>query len=98
MATVQLELDDDLVEVLRLQDQPVERAAREQMVMELYRRHAISSGKAARLLGMDRFDFIRHASALGIPFFDMTEAEWEAELWAVEEIVEAHPSSVTRVR
>jgi hypothetical protein len=33
---------------------------------------------------MPRIDFIKHASRLGIPFFDMTEAEWAAERAAIE--------------
>ena len=40
---------------------------------------ASSSGKAAELLGVPRLDFIRHASGLGIPLFEMTPDEWEAE-------------------
>jgi predicted HTH domain antitoxin len=86
MGSVTVELDDDLVEVLRQQgeDQPLERAVRELVVLELYRRAAISSGRAAILLGMGRFEFIRYASSLGIPFFDMTEEEWEAELQRLE--------------
>jgi predicted HTH domain antitoxin len=50
------------------------------IVLELYRRRTISSGKAAELLGMGRADFIAYASRLGIPFFDMTDQEWEAEV------------------
>ena len=49
------------------------------MVLELYRRGVISSGKAAELLKMAREQFIGYASQLGIPFFDMTEDEWRAE-------------------
>jgi hypothetical protein len=49
------------------------------MVLELYRRGVISSGKAAQLLGMARQRFIEHASSLGVPFYDMTPDEWEAE-------------------
>ena len=49
------------------------------MVLELYRRAVISSGKAAELLDMERFEFVRYASRLGIAFFDMSEDEWEAE-------------------
>jgi predicted HTH domain antitoxin len=97
MGSVKIELDDDLVEVLRRQGehQPLERAAREMIVLELYRRAAISGGRAAELLGMDRFDFIRYASDLGIPFFDMTEEEWEAELRTIEKLVASRPSSPT---
>ncbi len=48
-------------------------------MLELYRCATISSGKAAQLLGMSRFEFTRHASRLGIAFFDLTDDEWEAE-------------------
>ena len=73
-------LGHDLISVLlRQTNQPVEVAAREMIVLELYRRGAVSGGKAAELLGMSRWEFIRHASRLGIAYFAMTEAEWEGE-------------------
>jgi predicted HTH domain antitoxin len=80
MAGVQLDLDDDLVHALDLLERPIQQAARELIVLELYRQAVISSGKAAQLLGMDRFDFIRYASQRGIPFFEMTTEEWRAEV------------------
>jgi predicted HTH domain antitoxin len=80
MGNVRVELPEGVARLLHDSDLPVERAALELIVLELYRRRAVSSGKAARLLGMDRFDFIRHASDLGIPFLDMTKEEWEAEV------------------
>ena len=71
---------------MRQLDKPVEQSTRELMVLELYRRHAISAGKAAALLGMERLDFIRYSGSLGIPFIDMTEDEWEAELQRIERL------------
>ena len=82
--TVKLELDETLTALLKLTNQPVEQAAREMIVLELYRRHAISSGKAAELLGIRRFDFVRRASDLGIPFFDMTEDELQDDCERLE--------------
>lgn len=79
MSKVTIDLDDALVAVLNRTNQPVEQAAREMIVLELYRRGSISSGKAAELLGMSRIAFLQNASRLGIPFFDMTEDEWAAE-------------------
>ena len=79
MQTLRLELPQDLAALLQGLNQPLERSARELMVLELYRRGAISSGKAAELLDMERFEFIHHASRLGIAFFDMTEDEWRTE-------------------
>lgn len=98
MTTIQLDLHEDLVTHLRELDRPVERAALELIVLELYRRGTISSGKAAEVLGIDRFDFIRQASALGIPFFKYTEEEWQEEMRVVDELVAARRSSATPAR
>jgi hypothetical protein len=64
---------------LRCENPPVERTARELIMLELYRRGAISGGKAASLLGMSRVEFIRYASGLGITYFTMTDDEWKNE-------------------
>jgi len=79
VSTITLELEDELVAALRELDGSLDRAARELIVLELYRRGAISGGKAGELLGLSRYDFIRHESDLGIPYFNLTDGEWEAE-------------------
>ncbi|MPZ24718.1 MAG: UPF0175 family protein [Dehalococcoidia bacterium] len=88
MSSVAVELDRDLINLLRDSDQPVAQTATELIVLELYRQGRLSSGKSAELLGMPRFDFIRHASDLGIPFFRMSQEEWEAESAAAERLAE----------
>jgi predicted HTH domain antitoxin len=85
VASTQLELDEDLVALLHGLDRPIREAARELIVLELYRRGAISSGKAAQLLSMDRVAFIQYAGRLGIPFFSMTDDEWQTELREIDE-------------
>ena len=79
MADVSLTLDADLVTLLEGLNQPLEDAARELMVLELYRRGAISSGKAAEQMKRSRWEFVRYASQLDIPFFEMSQGEWELE-------------------
>ena len=79
MNTIKLDLEEDLLALLHQLNQPVQRAVLELIVLELYRRGMISSGKAAQILGMSRWEFIHHASHLGIPYFAMTKDEWEAE-------------------
>ena len=79
MNTISLDLEDDVVALLRQSNQPVERTVRELIVLELYRRGAISSGKAAQLLGMARVEFTQYASRIGIPFFAMAADEWKEE-------------------
>jgi predicted HTH domain antitoxin len=67
-------------------NQPVQQTVREFIVLELYRRGSISSGKAAQLLGMSRWQFIHRASDLGIPYFEMSEDEWTAERTLLEKL------------
>ena len=86
MATVNVQLDDELASLVGQADQPVAEAAREMIVLELYRRGVISSGKAAEILGMPRMAFIAHACQLGIPYYRMTPEEWKAELEALERL------------
>lgn len=73
-----LELDDELATLLE-QDQPLEKAARETLVLGLFRRGRISTGKACELLGLSRLEFIREAAQLGFPVDLTTEDEWEAD-------------------
>jgi predicted HTH domain antitoxin len=49
-------------------------------VRALYRRDRISSGKAARLLGVHRLAFIQMLAEEGIPYLDTTRAELDGEL------------------
>ncbi len=51
----------------------------EALVPELYRRHAISAGRATRALGLTREGFMKFASSRGIPVIDMTPEEWADE-------------------
>ncbi|MGH2561483.1 MAG: UPF0175 family protein [Thermomicrobiales bacterium] len=84
MVTVQIE--EELAAFLRESDESVEQTAREMIVLELYRRGTISSGRAAILLGMPRIDFIKYASGLGIPYIDMTKEEWDAEMRTLDRL------------
>jgi predicted HTH domain antitoxin len=55
-------------------------AARELIVLELYREGALSSGKGAELLGLSREEFIRQASIRGIPYFQLRDDELRREM------------------
>jgi predicted HTH domain antitoxin len=78
-SAIQLDQGEDIAVLLQGSNQPIYQVARELIVLELYRRGTISSGKAAQLLDMSRFEFVRYASRLGIAFYDMTDEEWTAE-------------------
>ena len=79
MGAIQVDLDEEIAVLLQGSHQPIDQVARELIVLELYRRGSVSSGKAAQLLELSRFEFIRYASRLGIAFFDLTDEEWTAE-------------------
>jgi predicted HTH domain antitoxin len=83
MAELKLDLPPDLLEVLESLGDP-QQTIKECVVLELYRRGEISSGKAAELLGMSRLEFIQYSGHLGIPFFRYSPEELEAELRDLE--------------
>ena len=72
MGAVRVEIDQELVDLLQELHRPVKEAARELIVLELYRQGEVSSGKAAELLCMQRGEFIRYASAQGIPYLQLS--------------------------
>ena len=80
MSAINLDLGEELGGFLAKLGQPVEQTAREILVLELYRRGLVTSGKAAALLNISRLDFIQRASDLGVPYFRFTEEEWQAEV------------------
>jgi hypothetical protein len=80
MSQIQITLDESITELLGDSPEQIERAALEIIVLDLYRRHAISGGRAAEILGLEKFAFIRWSGSLGIPFLDMTPEEWQEEL------------------
>lgn len=49
-------------------------------LIELFRRGEVSSGYAAEVLGMTRWDFIRLLGEHGVPYVDMTEEELQQDV------------------
>ena len=80
MSTVAVELDHDLVNLFHDVGGRPEDKLKEYLILELYRRREISSGKAAEWLDMARLEFIRYASRLGISFIDLDEQELQEEI------------------
>ena len=68
-------IDDELLACLPGAWPPAAEQIRELAVVELYRRRVISSGRAAELLKMGRWEFIHHAGRLGIPHVELDETE-----------------------
>jgi predicted HTH domain antitoxin len=86
MSTIAVELDNDLVRLLRERDSPLDETIREIVVLDLYRQQKLSRGRSAELLGLSLRDFLDLASRAGIPYFSLTSEEWEQELMAAKEL------------
>ena len=54
-------------------------------VVNLYKTSRITSGKAAEILGMRKYDFIRLLSEEEVDYFDYTPLELEEELTRVDQ-------------
>jgi predicted HTH domain antitoxin len=76
-------LDDELAALLEA-EKPLDEATREVVVMGLFRRGKISTGKACELLKLDQTAFIRRANEHNVPVYLATEKEWEADLSALD--------------
>lgn len=59
MSKITIEVDETVLSILGESPEQIERQALEMIVLELYRRHTISAGRAAEILGMEKLAFIR---------------------------------------
>ncbi len=82
MSSVTVEIPESLAALMK--GLPIEKMTHEALVLDLYRRATISSGKAAELLGFDHIEFIKSAGKLGIPFIQMSPEELASEIAAAK--------------
>ncbi len=80
--TTAIPVSDELLAILKREGKDPARALQEAAVLDLYRDAVISAGRAADLLGMSKWDFVRWAGERGVPAVRMSEAEFEAEIAA----------------
>jgi hypothetical protein len=86
MSQIQITVDESVTELLGDSPEQIERTALEIIVLDLYRRHVISAGRAAEILNVDLLNFIRWSGSLGIPYLDMTPEEWQQELRVLDKL------------
>lgn len=84
MKIIQVEFPEEVLSIIKSPFKTEADVLKEAIVLELYREVVISSGKAAEILNMERFEFIRFAGDKGIPFIRMTKEELEEELKVLE--------------
>lgn len=76
-------LENDVADLFGESPEQIAQTLLEAGVLDLYRRHVISRGRAAEILGLNFEEFLRLSNAAGIPYFDWTEADIEQELRAI---------------
>jgi len=88
MTTVTVELPDDLVELLGSAESLAVQARRA-LVLDLLRQGQVSQGKAARLLGLTRYDILDLMAEYEIPSGPLTAEEMREEIAAVRRLAES---------
>lgn len=71
---------------LGLTQEEIQRRVSEWLVFSLFSEGKISSGKAGKLLGISRLEFIKLLQTRGIAFISFTEDELNEELEAVKKL------------
>lgn len=71
---------------LGIDQSEIQRRVSEWLVFSLFSEGKISSGKAGKLLGISRLDFIKLLETRGISFVNYTKDEIEEELEAVKKL------------
>lgn len=84
LKTIEITLPSEMLDRLSTTYQDSADLIKEAAVLELYREGKISSGKAAEILRMERFEFIKYAGMKGIPFIRITPEELEEEVKILE--------------
>ncbi len=93
MSQVPVMINEEVVALLGLSGEQLERSVLEDIVLGMYRRHHISARRAAGLLSMEFLSFLRWTGEMGIPYIDMTPEEWQEEMRVVAELAEIRARS-----
>lgn len=75
-----------LPELLQLSDPEFARELPFLAAAKLFEIGRLSSGKAARLAGMDRMTFLRELDRIGVPAINLRDEQIEAEIRAAREL------------
>jgi len=75
---ISIELPEEIIELFS--EAELEASLRKWAVLELVRAGKLSSGKAAEILGMTRWEFMDLMSDYDIPMADFSEEELEEQL------------------
>lgn len=86
LVKVELSFPSEVLSTISTTYQQVSDTIKEAAVLELYREGRISSGKAAEVLSMERFEFVRYAGMKGIPYMRISAEELNEEVELLEKV------------
>ena len=78
--TLTIQFPDLIIELLGLSPEELEESLKKMIVLELVRKGRLSSGKAAELLGMSRWEFMDLMTEYNVPMTDLTSEELDEQL------------------
>jgi predicted HTH domain antitoxin len=79
-----LTLENDVADLFGENPEQITQSLVEAGVLDLFRRHVISRGRAAEILGLNYVEFLQLSNAAGIPYFDWDDENIEQELRAID--------------
>lgn len=80
MHRITIDCPDDLVVALGTTQDQFEQEAKFALAAKLYELGRLSSGKAAKLAGLDRVTFLLSLHRIGVPMIDLDDRELADEL------------------
>jgi predicted HTH domain antitoxin len=81
-----IEYPSGLPQILKLSDSEFARELPLLAAAKLYEMGRLSSGKAARLAGMDRISFLHELARIGVPAINLRDEQIESEIQAAREL------------
>jgi len=85
--TLILKLPQELIPILEANEAELEGRILELIVLELVRQQRISTGKAAELLGISKWEFVQLLGQNNIPYFTESSKELVAQVETVQRIL-----------
>lgn len=84
MANISIDIPNDLLIALREQPTELSHEVRFIAALHYFREKRLSLGQAARFAGLNRVEFLDILAARGIPAFDLSEEDAQAEIAAAQ--------------
>lgn len=86
MKTLSVSLDFAVDVPFEIKDEEVQKTLKKLFVLHLFKTGRISSGKAAEMLGITKYEMLEIIYSEGIPYFDYDEGEIRKEFEALREL------------